>query len=390
MQNDMDIISDELWVFDRCNDEDAERITGVRLTYGQDVWHRLRKNKLAMTGLAIITLLILIAVFGSLFLPYTYYDQDLTQANIPPLLKMTEVSPGKYIYVTQSLKVFVAEGNERKLIPLKKVSDDFVKKQIEYSLEGNTFFLDYSSLPLKLLKQDTTPLAAARTFWNKSHILGTDALGRDLLARLIFGAQISLTVAFIAAFVNLIIGMLYGGVSGYLGGTADIIMMRIVDIISTIPLMLYVILIMVLLNSGFLSIVIALGLVYWVDMARIVRGQILSLKNMEFVLAAETIGTSAKDILLRHLLPNAMGPIIVAMMMLIPNAIFIEAFMSFIGLGVAAPYASWGTLCNDALEALRSHPYQLFLPAAAICITMFAFNFLGDGLRDSLDPKLRK
>jgi oligopeptide transport system permease protein len=187
--------------------------------------------------------------------------------------------------------------------------------------------------------------------------------------------------------VNLVIGILFGGISGFLGGYADLVMMRIVDIISTIPLTLYVILIMVFLNSGFLSIIIALSSVYWVNMARIVRGQILALKEQEFVLAARTIGVSGWDILTRHLIPNAIGPIIVTATMLIPTAIFVEAFMSFIGLGVSAPMASWGTMCNDAVETFRISPYQLFIPSFAICAAMFAFNFVGDGLRDALDLK---
>ena len=167
-------------------------------------------------------------------------------------------------------------------------------------------------------------------------------------------------------------------------------MMRIVDIISTIPLTLYVILIMVLLGSGLGSIIVALGSVYWVGMARVVRGQVLSLKQQEFVLAARTIGSSTSTILFRHLIPNAMGAILVTATMLIPSAIFMEAFLGFLGIGLKPPLASLGTMCNDATENLRSCPYQLFIPAFVIVLIMFAFNFVGDGLRDALDPKLRK
>ena len=162
------------------------------------------------------------------------------------------------------------------------------------------------------------------------------------------------------------------------------------DIISTIPLTLYVILIKVCLDDGLMSIIIALSSVYWVDMARVVRGQVLSLKNQEFVIAAKTIGSSTRMILTEHLIPNAMGPILVTVTMLIPSAIFMEAFMSFIGIGITPPLASLGTMCNDATEALRTNPYQLFIPSAVICLIMFAFNFVGDGLRDALDPKLKK
>ena len=217
-------------------------------------------------------------------------------------------------------------------------------------------------------------------------------MGRDLLTRVMYGARISLFVALIATLVNFLIGVVYGAISGYEGGRVDSIMMRIVDIINSIPLVLYVILLMVLFGTqgGLRPIIIAIGTVYWVGMARLVRGQMLSLKEQEFVMAARALGVPKHQIIIRHLIPNAMGPIIVSMTMMIPSAIFTESFLSFIGLGVSAPQASWGTLANNALQSLLTYPYQLFFPAAAIAITMLAFNFLGDGLRDALDPRLRK
>ena len=228
------------------------------------------------------------------------------------------------------------------------------------------------------------------SFPNMKHWLGTDMYGMDMLTRLMYGTRISMLVALMAAFVNLIIGILYGGISGYLGGTVDMIMMRIVDIISTIPLTLYVILIMQVLGAGIQSIIVALGSVYWVDMARVVRGQILSLKQQEFVLAAKTIGSSATTILFDHLIPNALGSILVTITMLIPSAIFMEAFLGYLGIGLQPPLASLGTMCNDASANLRTSPHELLIPALMICVIMFAFNFVGDGLRDALDPKLKK
>ena len=225
---------------------------------------------------------------------------------------------------------------------------------------------------------------------SREHWLGTDDLGRDLLTRIMYGARISLTVGFVASFINLTVGVVYGGISGYYGGQVDNVMMRIVEILSGIPLLLYVILLMVVLRPGLQNILIALGLVYWLGMARIVRGQILSLKEQDYVLAARTIGADNWRIIWKHLIPNAMGPIIVTATLNIPQAIFTEAFLSFIGLGVNAPMASWGVLANDALPSFRTYPWQLFFPAIAISITMLAFNFLGDGLRDALDPKQRK
>ncbi len=222
------------------------------------------------------------------------------------------------------------------------------------------------------------------------HWFGTDALGRDLFVRVLYGARVSLLIGFLGAFVNLTIEVIYGGISGFLGGRVDAVMMRIVDILYGIPLLLVVIMLMVVLEPGLKSILIAFGLTYWLGMARIVRGQLLSLKENEYVLAARTLGASRWRILFRHLIPNAMGPIIVTTTLLIPSAIFLEAFLSFIGRGVQVPQASWGVLASDGYKAIRSYPWQLFFPAAAISITLLAFNFLGDGLRDALDPRLRR
>lgn len=222
------------------------------------------------------------------------------------------------------------------------------------------------------------------------HILGTDQFGRDMFTRIMYGGRISLTIALVASIISFGIGVIYGGISGYFGGTVDTVMMRIVEGVSSIPLMIYVILIMVIIGAGMPSLIIAIAATYWVDMARIVRGEILSLKQQEFVLAAKTLGASSSRILIKHLVPNSMGPIIVTLTLNIPQAIFTEAFLSFVGLGIPAPKASWGVLCSDALTSYQLFPTQLVFPALAICITMFAFNFFGDGLRDALDPKMRK
>ena len=243
---------------------------------------------------------------------------------------------------------------------------------------------------LSKYEYDEQDYMVSNEFPSLEHLFGTDLFGRDIFVRVLYGARISLAVGFIASIISLSIGVIYGGISGFYGGNTDNIMMRIVDVIYSVPAMIYVILLMVVVGPGLTSIFITLGISYWAPMARIVRAEVMRLKNEEFVLAAKVLGASSRRILLRHLIPNAMGPILVTLTFSIPGAIFTEAFLSFVGLGVNAPMASWGVLCNDAIGALAIYPHQLLFPAAAISITILAFNFLGDGLRDALDPRLRK
>lgn len=279
------------------------------LGYWQDAWLRLKKNKMATLGLAVITALVLIAVFVPLFSSHSYDEQNLMMPNQSPSFE---------------------------------------------------------------------------------HWFGTDNLGRDIFIRVLYGARISLAIGIVASLLNFFIGVVYGGIAGFCGGKIDRVMMNIVDILYSVPTLLYVILLMVVLKPGLINIFIALGIGYWLQMARIVRGQILAMKQQEFILAARCIGASRMRILLRHLIPNTMGAIVVTMTLAIPDAIFTEAFLSFIGLGVSAPMASWGVLASEGVNNIRAYPFQLFFPAAAISITMLAFNFLGDGLRDVLDPKMRR
>ncbi|WP_411168008.1 ABC transporter permease [Clostridium sp. MB05] len=226
------------------------------------------------------------------------------------------------------------------------------------------------------------------------HWFGTDNLGRDLFVRVMYGARYSLIIAVSAAAINLVIGVVYGGVAGFFGGRVDNIMMRIVDVLYAIPNQIYVIILMATFkkegSSGLTTIILAMAISYWVGMARIVRGDILQLKQQEFVLAAKALGASKARILFRHLIPNTMGSILVTLTLFVPQAIFTEAFLSFIGLGINAPLASLGTLANDASGLLSTAAYQLLFPAGMICLIILAFNLFGDGLTEALDPKNKR
>ena len=221
------------------------------------------------------------------------------------------------------------------------------------------------------------------------HVFGTDALGRDLFARTMIGGQISLLVGLVATLVSLVIGISYGAVAGYFGGRVDNLMMRAVDAIYAMPFMFFVILLMVIFGRNIFLIFVAIGAINWLDMARIVRGQTLSLKNKDFVEAARACGATEMQIIRRHIVPNLLGVVIVYVTLTIPQVILVESFLSFLGLGVQEPLTSWGALVNEGAQELETAPWSLLFPAGFLAATLFAFNFLGDGLRDALDPKDR-
>ena len=290
------------------NIEQMESISRPNLSYWQDAWRRIKKNRVAFCSLMLIILYILFAIFAPIFSPYDFAKQDASSINV--------------------------------------------------------------SISLK-------------------HWFGTDSLGRDLFVRLWKGARVSLSIGFIAAMLNAIIGTIIGGISGYCGGKVDMLIMRIVDVLYGIPSLIVTILVMVIIGRGVTSLIIAMIIVGWIGSCRFVRGEVLRLKGQEFILAAKVLGVSDINIILRYLIPNIMGLIITNLTMAIPSAIFSEAFLSFIGLGMAPPNSSWGILAKEGIKLLRISPMQLIIPSFFICTTMLALNLLGDGLRDAFDPRLR-
>ena len=243
----------------------------------------------------------------------------------------------------------------------------------------------HANAPMMSVCNDTSSAGAGH-----AHIFGTDTLGRDIFSRVWMGGRISLTIAFASAIIDFFLGVLYGGISGYFGGTTDIIMMRILEIINGIPYLIIVILLMMVLPPGMVTIIIAYSMVGWIPMARLVRGQVVALKQQEFVAAAEALGASPSRIIIKHLLPNSLSVVIVRVTLSIPAAIFSEAYLSYLGMGVKLPMCSWGSLAQAGIENFRIYPSQLMIPAICISLAMLAFNMFGDGLRDAFDPKMRR
>lgn len=284
------------------------KIDRPKISYWQDAWRRLKKNKLAIFGLTVIILLIIMAILAPWFTGYSFKELHPTTENEKPGSK----------------------------------------------------------------------------FW-----FGSDGLGRDLFTRVWYGARISLFIGFAASAIDLLIGVFWGGIAGYVGGRVDEVMMRIVDILYGLPYILVVVLLLVVMEQGLFTIIVAMSITGWVNMARIVRGEILRLKEEEYIMATRSMGANMFHILFRHLIPNSMGPVLVTLTFSIPNAIFTEAFLSFLGLGVQDPQASWGTLTKEGVDAMQYYPWMVLFPALFISLAMLAFNVLGDGLRDALDPRMR-
>ncbi len=361
----------------------SEKISAPSRTFGQDARRTLFKNKTAMASLFVLIFIILLSLIGPKMNEYGYDDQDLSRAKMPPHVKALEGISwlGFDGTLSEKFEGKSVEDATRKAVMRFDNQEDFIDIQVlNEGVEGvgqakvKATYRVYEAKDM----QDTY-------FW-----LGTDNLGRDQWTRLWEGTQISLLIAVVAALIDLVIGVAYGGISAYYGGRLDNVMQRIIEILVGIPNLVIILLMVVILKPGILSIIIALTITGWIGMARLVRGEVLKLKGQEFVLAARTLGTANWKIILRHLMPNISGIIIINTMFTIPSAIFFEAFLSFIGLGLAPPAASLGTLINSGFDALRSYPYLLLYPAIIISVIMIAFNLLADGLRDAFDPKMHK
>ena len=316
------------------NREQADRAYSNQ-SFWMDVWLRLKKNRISVISACVILVIILYALLAPVFSPYSYKEVNTAMSNLPPRI------PG-----LEKLGIF----------------DGTFRGQNYYEMKG----LD-----------------------GVYHYFGTDSLGRDIWTRCAMGCRISLLIAAVAVIIDIVIGVVYGLVAGFFGGAVDLIMQRIIEIISGIPTLVVLTLLLLIMKPGLGSIILALVFSGWISMSRIVRAQTLKLKEMEYVLASRTLGASSFSILLGDLLPNTLGQIIVTFMFSIPNAIFTEAFLAFIGLGVPAPLASLGTMINDGYKSAMTYPYLVVLPIVVLGLLMLCFNLFADGLRDAVDPQMK-
>ncbi|MBQ9664684.1 MAG: ABC transporter permease [Oscillospiraceae bacterium] len=408
------------------------------VSYWKDAWRRFRANTVSMVALGIFIVCLFFAFLGPRLIPYSYGDQYRSAQKLGPM----EYSKGEQtiLSIADDCDGFYATALQPgSLTALKKGDFYIVNKGTTYAfhfdkgVEKSVIILRAGDPePLILVKEadikdgaynkytpieftDTPAEGANEVKLVHSvfpHVFGTDSAGRDLMARTMYGARVSILIGIIAALIVLVIGSIYGAISGLAGGAVDFVMMRIVELIYSIPEVLIVLLLQVVLKdplqawfdsgtsafanamgdlgSGIVSIFITFALLYWVTMARIVRGQVLQLKKQEYVTAATALGASNGRIIRRHLLPNCVGQLVITTCLQIPSAIFLESFLSFLGLGVSAPMASLGSLCSDALETISLYPYRLVFPGVILTIIVLTLNLVGDGLRDALDPRLKK
>ena len=405
------------------------------VSYWKDAWRRLKKNVVAMVALGVIIFLVLFAFVGPYLVPYGYDQFNKGAENLHPThytLEDTQRVNDEIASRTQSDVVDVDEMIAQAKAEAEKKGEKFTKKDeavirakakvaakpSEDSSEEQS--VDEDSIRKELgIKKHIFGYSQAELERKANgekvfpHVFGTDMYGRDILVRVMYGARVSMSVGVFAAILVLVIGALYGAISGYCGGKVDAVMQRIVELIYAVPEMLVVLLIATalkpiltdyvnssgtspmksfvnVLGPNLISMFIAFGLLYWVTMSRIIRGQVLQLKQQEYVTAARALGASGGRIIRRHLLPNCIGQIVVTTCLQIPSAIFLESFLSYLGVGVSAPLPSLGSMATDALSGMYTYTYRLIVPSVILSIMILAFNLFGDGLRDALDPKLKK
>ncbi|KGX86030.1 oligopeptide ABC transporter permease [Pontibacillus marinus] len=363
-------------------DDTSEKISRPSLTFWQDSWMRLKKNTGALIGAWVLIIITFMALAGPFFNDYGFDEQNLIRSKLPPKVQGLENIDWLPFQGTMH-RTFEAET-------LEDAKEDAINrfKRDEENIEMTV--VDDGSNGGPAIVDAEFDVYANQGFEDEYFWFGTDTLGRDQWTRVWKGTQISLYIAVLAAFIDMVIGVAYGGISAYYGGRVDDYMQRIIEILIGIPNLVVVILMILILSPGILSITIALTITGWIPMARIIRGQVLKLKNQEFVLASRTLGASDSRIIMKQLVPNVTGLIVINTMFTIPGAIFFEAFLSFIGLGLQPPVASLGTLIDEGFQSLQTFPYLMIYPAIIISLIMIAFNIVADGLRDAFDPKMRE
>ncbi|MCJ7641438.1 MAG: ABC transporter permease [Desulfobacterales bacterium] len=345
-------------------DQFNQPIRGVSLW--MDAWRRLKKNRMAIFGMALVIFYSLLSLLAAILPIHSFKHQVLDHQYLPPSLTKTA---GELLYERQENTLMDAAKKEgRNELNEKEKEELSVLKQ---RIENETMVFDGKTVKVH----------------QKRYFLGTDALGRDLLARIIYGGQVSISIGLVGTLTAVLIGLIVGAMAGYLGRSFDYIAMRIVDIMYGLPYMLLVIIFMAIFGRNVINLFLCLALVSWLTLARVVRGQIISLKNSEFVQAARVVGASTGRIVFRHLVPNTLGVVVVFTTLQIPSFILMESFLSYLGLGVQAPLASWGSLVRDGVDGMKSYPWLLFFPGLTMTVFLFSMNFLGDGLRDALDPQ---
>ncbi|MEM6617216.1 MAG: ABC transporter permease subunit [Pseudomonadota bacterium] len=360
---------------------------------GRSLWSdallRLRQNKAAVASFVVLIAMTVICIVGPMISPHDYDEvyRDFVKvpASLTPYPRAEEIEPGAEAALRRArVDLESIEFNGRTLNIQVSSSREIDPRIVRY-LERSSLFQH----PEIDISDDGLSATLLTDVSRHYFLFGTDSNGRDLLTRTMIAGRISLTIGLLATFVALTIGVTYGAISGYFGGRTDAIMMRIVDILYSLPFIFFVILLVVFFGRNFVLMFIAVGAIEWLDMARIVRGQTLSIKRQEYVQAAEALGVGNSGILKRHVIPNTLGPVVVYMTLMVPKVILLESFLSFLGLGVQEPMTSWGVLISEGARNLQGATWMLTFPSLFLVVTLFALNFIGDGLRDALDPKDR-